>query len=69
MKILDYRMEEEDNASCSFPLENVFVEAVRAVVSPVTLRSAKENRKYLWNRMGEGGDGRGRRRWKVCAVM
>ena len=48
-------------------LQNVFVEAVRAVVSPVTLRTAKENRKHLWNKVGLG-DGRRRRR-KVCALM
>jgi len=46
-------------------LKNVFVEAVRAVVSPVTLRTAKENRKHLWNKMGLGD----RRRRKVCALM
>ena len=56
---------EDRHALCLF--QNVFVEAVRAVVSPVTLRTAKENRKHLWNKMGLG-DGRSGRR-KACALM
>ena len=52
--------------------QNVFVEAVRAVVSPVTLRSSKRRMKLVMGRKGNSGGGRSNEEAKErnkCKVM